>query len=143
MKIVVQTTVKAPPERVWQGWTMPSDIKQWNAASEDWHTTKASIDLRVGGAFSYRMEAKDGSMGFEFKGTFTQVIPEQSLKFVFEDGRQVEVAFSAIDQGTHVRETFDADTSHDIEQQRDGWQAILDNFKRHIEGDDPLGSSSR
>jgi uncharacterized protein YndB with AHSA1/START domain len=133
MKITVETLVKAPIERVWQAWTTPSDIVQWNAASADWHTTRASVDLREGGAFSSRMEAKDGSMGFDFEGTYTRVVPLQLIESSFGD-RTMQVAFSQEAGGVRVRETFEAETTHSIEQQREGWQAILDNFARHVEG---------
>ena len=134
MKITVETTVDAAPAEVWRAWTTPADIKQWNAASEDRHTTEAEVDLRVGGAFRSRMEAKDGSMGFDFSGTFSEVVPERRIAYALEDGREVVVAFEARDGGTHVRETFDADETHLADQQRAGWQAILDDFRRHVEG---------
>lgn len=130
-RITVETLVRAPVKRVWQAYTTPEDIVQWNAASEDWHTTRASIDLRVGGEFSSRMEAKDGSFGFDFAGIYTQVIPQQLLAYRFGD-RTAEVAFIPIPEGTTVRVSFDAETTHSLEQQQGGWQAILDNFARHV-----------
>lgn len=133
MKITVETLVAAPIERVWHAWTNPKDIQGWNAASDDWHTTAASVDLRVGGAFSSRMEAKDGSMGFDFAGTYTRIVPHQLIESRFGD-RDLLVEFAAGPTGVRVRETFDAETTHPIEQQRQGWQAILDNFKHHVEG---------
>ena len=133
MKITVETTVAAPVEKVWQAWTTPDDIKQWNAASDDWHTTAASVDLRAGGAFSSRMEAKDGSFGFDFAGTYTAVVPHERIEFTFGD-RTAVVEFIPTDGGVRVRETFDADTTHPPEVQRQGWQAILDRFARHAEG---------
>lgn len=132
MKITVETRIEAPVEHVWRAWTTPDDIKQWNAASDDWHTTAASVDLRVGGAFSSRMEAKDGSAGFDFAGTYTAVVPRQRLECVFGD-RTMQVAFIPDAGATVVRETFDAETVFPVEQQRLGWQAILDRFKRHVE----------
>lgn len=132
MKISVETLVRAPIEDVWRAWTTPSDIVQWNAASDDWHTTKASVDLRVGGAFSSRMEAKDGSMGFDFAGTYTQVVEPRLIECAF-GGRTLQVEFSAGPTGVTVRETFDAEETHSVEQQRQGWQAILDSFARHVE----------
>jgi uncharacterized protein YndB with AHSA1/START domain len=132
MKITVETLVKAPIEKVWRAYTSPEDIKQWNAASDDWHTTQASVDLRVGGAFTSRMEAKDGSFGFDFAGTYTQVIPNQRLEYAFGD-RAGMVEFDADANGVTVRVTFDAETEHSLDQQRDGWQAILNRFARHVE----------
>ncbi|MEN9866942.1 MAG: hypothetical protein RL748_2532 [Pseudomonadota bacterium] len=132
MKITVETTIKAPIEAVWRAWTTPDDITQWNAASDDWHTTKASVDLREGGTFSSRMEAKDGSMGFDFAGTYTKIVPHQLLACTFGE-RELLVEFVVGENGVTVRETFDAETTHSEELQRDGWQAILNNFARHVE----------
>ncbi len=132
MKITVETTVAAPVEDVWRAWTTPDDILQWNAASDDWHTTKASVDLRVGGGFSSRMEAKDGSMGFDFAGTYTAIVQNQLIECTFGD-RVLRVEFVAGNNGVTVRETFDAESTHSVEQQRVGWQAILDKFARHVE----------
>ena len=131
MKITVETTIPAPIELIWQAWTTPGDIKQWNAASNDWHTTQASVDLRVGGAFSSRMEAKDGSMGFDFAGTYTQVVQHQLIESTFGD-RALQVEFLAVPGGITVRETFDAEQTFSEEQQRTGWQSILNNFARHV-----------
>jgi uncharacterized protein YndB with AHSA1/START domain len=132
MKITVETTVKAPVADVWRAWTTPSDIKQWNAASDDWHTTQSTVDLRVGGAFSSRMEAKDGSVGFDFAGIYTKIVPDKLIEFSFGD-RTASVEFVVGTNGITVRETFDAETENSIEQQRGGWQAILNNFARHVE----------
>ncbi len=132
MKITVQTLVKAPMVRVWQAWTSPADIVQWNAASDDWHTTRAEVDLRVGGVFCSRMEAKDGSMGFDFEGTYTTIVPHELIECRFGD-RQLLVEFIEEAEGVRVRETFEAESTHSVEQQREGWQAILDRFARHVE----------
>jgi uncharacterized protein YndB with AHSA1/START domain len=132
MKITVETTVAAPIENVWRAWTTPEDIKQWNAASDDWHTTAATVDLRVGGAFSSRMEAKDGSMGFDFAGTYTKIVPHQLIEFTFGD-RVATVEFTRQGENVLVRETFDAEETFTAEQQRQGWQAILNRFARHVE----------
>ncbi len=132
MKITVETMVAAPMEEVWRAYTTPEDIKRWNAASDDWHTTAASVDLRAGGAFSSRMEAKDGSMGFDFAGTYTNVVEHKLIEYAFGD-RTAQVGFDNTPKGVQVRVTFDAETTHSIEQQRDGWQAILNNFARHVE----------
>ena len=132
MKIIVETKVTAPIEAVWEAYTTPEDIKQWNAASDDWHTTAASVDLREGGTFSSRMEAKDGSMGFDFAGTYTKIIKHKLIEYSF-GGRTAQVVFTPEPTGVGVRVTIDSDTTHSTEQQRDGWQAILNNFARHVE----------
>ena len=132
MKVTIETTVKAPIDKVWSAWTTPEDIKQWNAASDDWHTTQSSVDLREGGAFSSRMEAKDGSFGFDFAGIYTKVVTNELLEFTFGD-RAAKVEFLNGENGVLVRETFDAETEHPIEMQRQGWQAILNNFAKHVE----------
>jgi uncharacterized protein YndB with AHSA1/START domain len=131
--ITVSTTVNAPVERVWTLWTSPEHVKHWNNASEDWHTPKAENDLREGGRFSYRMEARDGSFGFDFNGKYTKVIPHQEIEFIIEDGRKVNVWFTAEGDGTHIKESFEAENTHSEEMQRTGWQAIIDNFKRYAE----------
>ncbi len=133
MKITVETTVAAPIENVWKACTTPDDIKQWNAASDDRHTTAASVDLRVGGAFSSGMEAKDGSMGFDFAGTYTKVDHHKWIECLFGD-RTLVVEFIPENDKVRVRETFDAEETHPVEFQRSGWQAILDRFARHVEG---------
>ena len=132
MKVTIETTVKAPIAKVWAAWTTPDDIKQWNAASHDWHTTQAVVDLREGGAFSSRMEAKDGSFGFDFAGIYTKVVTNELLEFTFGD-RAAKVEFLSGENGVMVRETFDAETEHPIEMQRQGWQSILNNFAKHVE----------
>jgi len=132
MKITVETIVDAPIGRVWQAYTTPEDIVQWNAASDDWHTTKSTVDLRVGGAFSSRMEAKDGSFGFDFAGTYTNVMANRLLEYSFGD-RTARVEFAETPSGVNVKVTFDAETTHSVEQQQAGWQSILNNFKRHVE----------
>ena len=131
-KITVEATISAPIKQVWHAWNNPEDIKQWNAASDDWHTTKSVVDLRVDGEFSSRMEAKDGSMGFDFAGTYKQIVEYKLIESVFGDRTLVVEFIQGLD-GVTVRETFDAETTFSIEQQRTGWQAILNNFKRHVE----------
>ena len=131
MKITVSTTVAAPLAEVWRAWTTPADIVQWNAASDDWHTTGASVDLRTGGAFSSRMEAKDGSAGFDFAGTYTAVVPHERIECEF-GGRALVVEFVPGATGVTVRETFDAEETHPVEMQRAGWQAILDRFAKYV-----------
>ena len=137
MKITIETSVRAPIQAVWKAWTTPDDIVRWNAASDDWHTTRADVDLRVGGRFSSRMEAKDGSMGFDFEGTYTEVIAHQRIAYAMADGRAVVVEFLPEGGAVLVRETFDAEESNPVEMQRTGWQAILDNFARHVEAQAP------
>lgn len=132
MKISVETVVHAPVARVWSAYTTPDDINQWNTASEDWHTTNSSVDLREGGAFSSRMEAKDGSAGFDFAGTYNRIVPNELIEYTFGD-RVGVVEFIPGPTGTTVRVTFDAESENPVEQQRQGWQAILDNFARHVE----------
>jgi uncharacterized protein YndB with AHSA1/START domain len=132
MKINVETTVAAPIEQVWRAYTTPADIEQWNAASDDWHTTAASVDLREGGAFSSRMEAKDGSMGFDFAGTYTKIVEHKLIEYSFGD-RTAQVEFTPGPKGVVVRVTFDSEPTHSIEQQQAGWQAILNNFAHHVE----------
>ena len=132
MKITVETIVNAPIAKVWTAYVTPDDIKQWNTASDDWHTTKSAVDLRVGGAFSSRMEAKDGSFGFDFAGTYTSIVPQKLIEYSFGDRAGV-VEFLPGPKGVTVRVTFDAETQNPIEQQRAGWQAILNNFAKHVE----------
>lgn len=133
MRITVETTVRAPIAAVWKAYTSPEDIVLWNAASDDWHTTRSTVDLRVGGRFCSRMEAKDGSAGFDFEGTYTSVVPDSLLEYSF-GGRNARVEFAETPAGVNVRVSFDSEGSHSIEQQRDGWQAILNRFRRYAEG---------
>ena len=132
MRIEVSTIVRAPLNSVWTAYTNPDDIVQWNAASDDWHTVKSSVDLRPGGEFNSRMEAKDGSVGFDFEGTYTTVVLNTRIEYVFGD-RRARVDFSQEPEGVRVQISFDAEEIHSVEQQREGWQAILDRFGRHVE----------
>lgn len=131
--ITVSTTVHAPAEKVWNYWTAPEHIVKWNNASDDWHTPKAESDLREGGKFVYRMEAKDESFGFDFYGTYDVVTPQKFLEYTLGDGRKVEIIFSADGDKTKVEERFEAETQNALEMQKTGWQAILDNFKKYTE----------
>ncbi len=133
MKITVETVVDAPLAEVWHAYSNPDDIQRWNAASDDWHTTASTVDLRPGGAFSSRMEAKDGSTGFDFAGTYTTVVEGKLIEYTFGD-REARVEFGEVPGGVRVRVTFDAEDQNPIELQRGGWQAILDSFARHVEG---------
>ena len=131
MKITVSTLIAAPVTEVWRAYTSPEDIMRWNAASADWHTTMASVELRVGGKFSSRMEAKDGSFGFDFEGEYTLIAAPHRLEYRFGE-RQAAVEFADTPSGVTVTVTFDAETEHPVEAQRAGWQSILDNFSRHV-----------
>jgi uncharacterized protein YndB with AHSA1/START domain len=133
VKITVETLVKAKLNKVWDAWNNPADIKQWNTAQADWHTTRSTVDLREGGKFSARMEAKDGSQGFDFEGTYTRIVPQKTIEYRMGDGREVKVEFVERTGGVLVTETFDAENEYPPEFQRAGWQAILDNFGRHVE----------
>lgn len=132
MKITVSTTVAAPLAEVWRAYSAPEDIKAWNTASADWHTTSSVVDFREGGQFSSRMEAKDGSFGFDFAGEYTRIVPKELIEYTF-GGRAGRVEFSEEPSGVKVTVTFDGEDTHSEEQQREGWQAILDNFARHVE----------
>jgi uncharacterized protein YndB with AHSA1/START domain len=131
--IKIETTVNAPVEKVWSYWSEPKHITQWNQASDDWHTTSAENDLRPGGSFSSRMEAKDGSFGFDFGGTYDAVEENKLIEYTLGDGRKVRVIFSKDGNATRVEESFEAETTNPTEMQRAGWQAILDNFKKYTE----------
>jgi uncharacterized protein YndB with AHSA1/START domain len=132
--IQVETTVSAPLDKVWSCWNRPEDITQWNFAADSWCCPTAVNDLKTGGDFSYRMEAKDGSFGFDFKGTYTQVKEKEFIAFTMGDGRKVEVIFRPLEDGTvSVVEKFEPETENDVEMQKGGWQSILNNFKKHTE----------
>jgi uncharacterized protein YndB with AHSA1/START domain len=133
MKITIETLVNAKLDQVWNAWNNPEDIKRWNSADESWHTTESTVDLREGGTFRSRMEAKDGSMGFDFEGTYTRVVPKQAIEYRMSDGREVQVGFADGPDGVLVKQTFDAETENPPEMQREGWQAIQDNFGRYVE----------
>ncbi len=132
-KITVETIINAPIEKVWTYFTEPEHVMQWNNASPDWHTPRAANDLRTGGTFSYRMEAKDGSTGFDFGGTYDEVHMHERIAYSFGDRKAIATFESRGDGTTKVSETFDPEDVNAIEMQRSGWQAILDNFKRHVE----------
>ena len=133
MKIAVETFVKGKLSQVWDAWNNPADIRQWNTAQEDWHTTRSTVDLREGGKFVSRMEAKDGSEGFDFEGTYTRIVPHEAIEYRMSDGREVRVEFVERAGGVLVKETFDPENENPPELQRQGWQAILDSFGRHVE----------
>lgn len=131
--ITVESKVKAPVEKVWELWTLPEHITKWTNASDDWHAPRAINDLRTGGTFTTRMEAKDGSFGFDFGGTYDEVKQHEIIAYTMGDGRKVKVTFSPEGDGTKVVETFDPEGTNPAEMQRAGWQAILDNFKKYVE----------
>ena len=131
--ITVQTTVAAPMDKVWNAWITPEDIVNWNNASDDWHTPKAENDLRVGGKFIYRMEARDGSVGFAFTGIYKEVTPKAKIVYKLEDDRKVVVTFEEVNGSVTVTEVFDPEDQNSVELQQAGWQAILDNFRQYTE----------
>jgi len=132
-EITIKAIVDAPISLVWKCWTTPSDIISWNNASEDWHTTHAENDLRSSGRFSSRMESKDKKEGFDFEGTYDEVLPFTRIRYTLGDNRKVSVLFTSSEKGITVTETFEAENTFPVEQQRSGWQAILDNFKKYTE----------
>lgn len=131
--ITVETTVQAPLEKVWKYWTEPKHITKWNNASDDWHTPFAENDLRAGGKFVSRMEAKDGSAGFDFGGIYDEVCLHEMIAYTMGDGRKVRITFKGQENETKVIETFDAEPTNPIEFQQQGWQAILNHFKKYVE----------
>ncbi len=132
-QITITALVKAPPEQVWRLWTEPAHITQWNFASDDWCCPRATNDLCVGGSYTARMEAKDGSFGFDFGGMWFEVTDGKSLGLKMGDGRSARTTFTPEGPGTRVTTVFDAEGTHPLEMQRDGWQAILNNFKGYVE----------
>lgn len=131
--ITIKTTVNVPVEKVWKYWTEPEYIKKWNSASEDWHTPLAENDLRVGGKFLSRMEAKDGSFGFDFGGIYDEVELYKVIAYTLDDGRKVKINFIGREKVTEITETFEAENENSIEMQQSGWQSILDRFKKYAE----------
>lgn len=132
-QVTIKASIKSSLNKVWGYWTSPEHIVKWNTASEDWHTTKADNDLRVGGKFMSRMEAKDGSFGFDFEGTYDEVVPHKRIAYTLDDNRKVVVTFTEKEGKTEVVETFETETENPVAMQRSGWQAILDNFKVYTE----------
>ncbi len=132
--ITVENTVDAPVKKVWECWTKPEEIMKWNSASEDWHTPRAENDLRTGGRFSSRMEARDGSMGFDFYGIYDAVRENEYIEYTMGDGRKVNISFIPVNENaTRVVENFEAENTNSLEMQKNGWQSILDNFKKYVE----------
>jgi uncharacterized protein YndB with AHSA1/START domain len=133
MQLTIEATIDAAPEKVWKYWTLPEHIIHWNFASKDWQCPSAENDLRPGGKYSARMEAKDGSFGFDFEAVYDEVIDQQKIAYTMGDGRQAITTFEAVDGKTKVSTSFDAETTNPVEMQQQGWQAILDNFKEYTE----------
>lgn len=131
--ITVEAIIEASLEKVWKCWSTPEDIVKWNAASDDWHTTRAENDLQAGGKFMSRMEAKDGSFGFDFEGIYDQVKIHQLIEYTLGDNRKVKIIFNAEGEKTRIIETFDAENTNSVEMQKSGWQSILNNFKKYTE----------
>ncbi len=133
--LTIEVTVEAPIENVWEKWTNPVDILKWNTASDEWHTTKAENDLRIGGKFLSRMEAKDGSFGFDFWDIYDLIIPNKSIEYTLGDDRKVTISFQPTGNYTKISEIFEAETTNSLELQQSGWQAILNNFKNYVESE--------
>jgi len=131
--ITIKVTISAPATIVWKNWTTPEDIVKWNSASDDWHTPRAENNVCVGGSFNYRMEAKDGSMGFDFEGIYDNVILHRKIEYTLGDGRKVKIKFSESENQTEITETFETEKNNPAEMQQTGWQAILYNFKKYVE----------
>lgn len=129
----IQTTINAPLAKVWDAFNDPEQVVMWNNASPDWHTPTAENDLQAGGKFLYRMEAKDGSFGFDFGGIYDEVIPQQRIAYTLGDGRKVAADFTSEGNTTHIAEQFEAEDQNPLEMQQSGWQSILDNFKKYVE----------
>ncbi len=132
-EITVSSEIKSNLQTVWNAWTSPAHIVRWNFAADSWHAPAAENDLCVGGKFSYRMEAKDGSMGFDFSGVYSEIIENELIAYTMDDGRKARVTFEALGESTVVTEVFEPETMNAPELQQTGWQMILDNFKRHAE----------
>jgi uncharacterized protein YndB with AHSA1/START domain len=132
-KVTVEATIAADTNKVWDYWTKPEHITKWNFATDDWQCPRAEADLRVGGKYCARMEAKDGSFGFDFEAIYDEVVDQKRITYTMTDGRQATTDFENLDGATKVTTTFDAEGEHDVEMQRAGWQAILNNFKKYAE----------
>lgn len=131
--ITIKASTQSPIEKVWKAWNDPAHVTQWNAASPDWHSPRAENDFTENGKFNYRMEAKDGSFGFDFSGVYDEIVPLQKIRFHLDDNRQVEVEFESTDSGVHIVERFEPETQNPEELQQAGWQAILDSFVKYVD----------
>lgn len=132
-KIKIQTTIGAPLDKVWKAWTTPEHITKWNFASEDWHCPRVENDMQVGGKYKARMEAKDGSFGFDFEATYDEIVDRKKIVYTIADGRKVDTQFREISGQTSISTEFDPENQNPMEMQQQGWQAILDNFKKYVE----------
>jgi len=132
-EIMVETPINEPVEKVWEMYTNPTHVMQWNHASDDWHSPSAVNNVQVNGVFSFRMEARDGSAGFDFNGVYTEVVENELLAYTMEDGRRARIEFMPMGNSTHLRVTFDPEQENSAELQKSGWQAILENFKKYAE----------
>lgn len=135
-RITLQTTLQSDLDKVWECWTRPEHITHWNFASDEWCCPNATNDLKPNGKFSWRMEAKDGTVGFDFEGTYDRIVDKTLIAYSMSDGRKVDITFTQNGNEVTISETFDAEGTHSDEQQRAGWQAILENFKKHVESED-------
>lgn len=133
-KLTVETLVHADLDAVWTAYNSPDDITQWNTPDPSWHSPRSRVDLREGGTFNTRMEARDGSAGFDFEGIYTKVVPQELIEYRMSDGREAIVRFESAPEGVHVRVDFDPESENPPEYQQQGWQAILDSFGRYAEG---------
>jgi len=132
-QITVSASVNVPVDYVWTYWTEPEHILGWNHASEDWHTQAAENDLRENGRFLYRMEAKDGSYGFDFTGVYKKIIPFKEIDYELDDSREVRITFESKEDKSVITETFEAESTQSVKMQKAGWQSILDHFKIYAE----------
>lgn len=131
--ITIKSEINLPVRKVWKLWTTPEDILKWNYASKDWHTPKAFNDLREGGSFNFRMEARDGSFGFDFYGIYDSIVPHKKICYTLGDGRKVEISFQTKNNKVEIIESFEAESTNPVEMQKSGWQSILNNFKKYAE----------
>ncbi len=131
--ISINANVHSTIGKVWKTWTNPAHVKQWNQASQDWHTTQAENNLEVGGKFCYRMEAKDGSFAFDFCGIYDIIDFQKQISYTMGDGRKANIYFEVLENGISITEKFEAESENPIEMQEMGWQAILNNFKKYTE----------
>lgn len=138
--ITVRVIVNAPVQKAWEFWTEPKHIINWNNASDDWHTTKAENDLRAGGKFLSRMEARDGSMGFDFSGKYSKIETLKLIEYILDDDRKVLLRFEPVGEKTMLTEVFEAEHENTVEMQKSGWQAILDNYKKYVETSKKAGN---
>jgi len=132
-KVTIEAVINASADKVWNYWTLPEHITHWNFASDDWHCPRAENDVRAGGKMNVRMEAKDGSFGFDFEAIYDEVVALEKISYSLGDGRQVVTTFAPADGGTLVKTVFDAEKENPVEMQQAGWQSILNNFKAYVQ----------